>query len=29
MLTQAPPENIEVVDEEALRSHVLGLIDEV
>ncbi|XP_024925031.1 DNA polymerase eta isoform X3 [Ziziphus jujuba] len=28
LLAQAPPENMEVVDEEALKSHVLGLDDE-
>ncbi|KAF3450066.1 hypothetical protein FNV43_RR06145 [Rhamnella rubrinervis] len=28
MLAQAPPENIEVVDAEAVKSHVLGLNDE-
>lgn len=29
MLAQGPPENMEVVDKEALKSHVLGLDDEV
>lgn len=29
MLAEAPPENLQLVDEETLKSHVLGLNDEV
>lgn len=29
MLAQTPPENIEEIDAEAVKSHVLGLNDEV
>lgn len=29
MLAEAPPENLEVVNEETLKSHILGLDNEV
>lgn len=29
MLAEAPPESLEAIDEEALKSHVLGLHNEV
>ena len=29
MLAETPPESLEVIDEEALKSHVLGLNNEV
>lgn len=29
MLAEAPPESLEVIDEEALKSHILGITDEV
>lgn len=29
MLAEAPPESLEAIDEEALKSHVLGLNNEV
>ena len=29
MLVEAPPESLEIVDEESLKSHILGLDNEV